>query len=121
MTIFLVEDNAIVCKHLTEAIHTDTNHTVIGIAATAADALWQVPVLLPQIIVLDIQLNEGNGFEVLRGFPTLVPKPKFIVLSNNTDAHFRQNAARLGAEHFFDKSFEFPQFITLLRSIAPLE
>ena len=121
MTIFLVEDNAIVCKHLTEAIHADTNHTVISIAATAADALGQVPVLLPQIIVVDIELNEGNGFEVLRGFDARVPKPIFIVLSNNTDEHFRRNAALLGADHFFDKSFEFPQFITLLRSIAPLE
>jgi DNA-binding NarL/FixJ family response regulator len=59
------------------------------------------------VVVLDIHLAEGNGFDVLRGLRAAQFLPEIHVLTNYPLDGYRRSAERLGARGFFDKSSEF--------------
>lgn len=79
----------------------------VGHAATAKDAIAGIEQSRPDIVVLDIQLEEGSGFDVLRAVRASLPQVSFYVLTNFANEAYRRKAQSLGARGFFDKSHEF--------------
>ena len=66
LTVFVVDDHEVVRRGLTDLLNQADGLTVIGAAATAAQALARVPELHPDVAVLDVSLPDGNGVEVCR-------------------------------------------------------
>lgn len=79
----------------------------VGHAATAQAAISGIQSTRPDLVVCDIQLEEGNGFEVMQVIRKLLPEVKFYVLTNFANEAYRRKAERLGALGFFDKTSEF--------------
>ena len=69
-------------------------------------------------MLLDINLAEGSGFDVLRAVRAEAPEIEFYVLSNFVALPYRDLAERLGARQFFDKSKEFPRMRELIAQRA---
>jgi DNA-binding NarL/FixJ family response regulator len=59
------------------------------------------------IVLLDISLASGSGFDVLRAVPPRAPNTVFYMLSSYSAYPYRQLAEKLGARGFFDKTHEF--------------
>jgi len=74
-----------------------------GHAAGAAEAIAGIQAAKPDVVVLDIQLESGNGFDVLR---TVGSATAVYVLTNFANDAYRRKAESLGARGFFDKSTE---------------
>lgn len=79
----------------------------VGHAATAQAAIAGIQSTRPDVVVLDIQLEEGSGFEVMQAIGPSLPQVKFYVLTNFANEAYQRKAERLGARGFFDKSREF--------------
>ncbi len=79
---------------------------VVGEADCADTAIRDILALRPDIVLLDIKLAEGSGFDVLRAVCCEAPEVDFYMLSNFTADPYRRLAERLGARGFFDKSKE---------------
>src|SRR4051812_33182757 len=74
-----------------------------GHAAGAAEAVEGIEAARPDVVVLDIQLETGNGFDVLRAVGNTAA---VYVLTNFANDGYRRKAESLGARGFFDKSTE---------------
>lgn len=61
----------------------------------------------PDIILLDIMLNDENGFDLLQELQEVCENYKIIILSNLNDTIYNKKSKALGASYFLDKSFEF--------------
>ena len=61
----------------------------------------------PDAVVLDLKLDGGSGFDVLREVHERAPGVDIYMLSNFSSEPYRRYAERLGALAFFDKSREF--------------
>ena len=74
----------------------------------------------PDLIVVDISLNSGNGFDVLRALQEqkLVPAAIKVVLTNHASAEYENLSLSLGANRFFDKSSETSQVLALINVLA---
>ena len=62
------------------------------------------------ILLLDIELSEGNGFDVIKHTkkPNYPFKPPILMmLTNHANSHYRSLAKDLGVDYFFDKSMDF--------------
>jgi DNA-binding NarL/FixJ family response regulator len=59
------------------------------------------------MVIVDVSLAEGGGFDVLRELQARAPEIDVYMLSNFSAYPYRQLAERLGARGFFDKSTEF--------------
>jgi DNA-binding NarL/FixJ family response regulator len=114
--IFLFEDNTRFCALVKDAIHRETSHEVVGTAesATAAKELAQ---LKPDIVITDLDLLSGTGFDVLWATTSLLHPVITVVLSNHSSDTFRSRAKAFGAAHFFDKSFQWDDFLKFLQSV----
>lgn len=79
----------------------------VGHAEGADEAVRQILAMQPDVVVLDIHLKQGNGFDILRAVNGKAPLVRFYVLTNHPMENYRLTAERLGARGFFDKSTQF--------------
>ena len=104
----------------TQRLEVDPRFTVVGYAETADAAIAALANYLPDVLVTDLHLTQGTGYDVLSHL-LRIPVPaalKRVVLSNYASAAHRRRAQELGASDFFDKSFEFNEMIDELRTWA---
>jgi DNA-binding NarL/FixJ family response regulator len=106
MQVFLVEDSAPVRERLTEMLQGLPDTQVLGHAAEADGAIREILAGAPDVVLLDISLAAGSGFDVLRAVRPQAPQIEFYLLSNYAAFPYRQLAETLGARGFFDKSKE---------------
>jgi DNA-binding NarL/FixJ family response regulator len=107
MQVFLVEDSPIVRQRLEALLAEVPGAEIVGRAAGATTAIREILQLRPDLVVLDVQLAEGSGFDVLRALHAGAPELDVIMLTNYSADPYRQIAERFGARAFFDKSKEF--------------
>ena len=107
MQIYIVEDSAAVRTRLEALLSQVPGASVSGTAAGAAQATREILERRPDMVVLDLNLAEGGGFDVLRTLHAEAPEIEVYMLSNFSAYPYRQLAERLGARGFFDKTREF--------------
>ena len=105
-TVFLVDDSVLVRQRLAELLAGVPQIQVVGQAADAHQAIREILAARPDVVLLDISLGQGSGFEVLKAVRELEPAIDVYMLSNFASEPYRRHAARLGARGFFDKSRE---------------
>lgn len=91
-----------------------------GFAEGEGDALRKIDVGSFDVLILDIELKEGNGMSLLRTLaasPTPLNSTK-IIFTNNVSSAFRRAGAKYGVRFFFDKSSDFPQLRALLTALG---
>jgi DNA-binding NarL/FixJ family response regulator len=106
-TVYLVEDSPLVSERLLELLEGVPSVRLAGHATRADDAIRDILAERPDVVVLDIRLAQGNGFDVLRALHEQAPEIDVYMLSSFASDPYRHLAARLGARGFFDKATEF--------------
>ena len=117
MRVFLVEDAPLLRERLIALIRSVGANTV-GHADSAQEAISGILATAPDVVVLDLSLKQGHGFDVLRAVRAAAPAIVFYVLTNHPIETFRETAKRLGARGFFDKSSEFDKLRAVLAAPA---
>jgi DNA-binding NarL/FixJ family response regulator len=118
MKVFLVEDSPLLRERLAALLAAIPGATLVGQASGAAEALSGIQDTQPQIVVCDIQLEAGSGFDVLRELQASAPQVDVYMLTNFATESYRQAAERYGARGFFDKSTQFDTLRDVLRARA---
>jgi DNA-binding NarL/FixJ family response regulator len=101
--IFLVDDSELVRKRLAQMLAGVPQTHVVGEAGDVREAINEIIAAKPDLVLLDISLEHGSGFEVLKALHQLEPSIDVYMLSNFASEPYRRHALRLGARGFFDK------------------
>lgn len=117
LTVLLVEDSPRLLERMRELIDDIEGVHVVGTADTQQDAVNQAREHQPDVLLLDLQLKQGTGFEVIRQLRGNQFNPVTIIMTNYALPEYRRLATELGAQHFLDKTSEFDQLPALLRQI----
>ena len=117
LQVYIVEDSPIMQRLLASAIET-AGAEVSGSSGDAQTAIGDLFALQPDLILIDISLASGSGFDVLKTLRdhSLVPGATKVVLTNHANAEYQNLSVRLGADRFFDKSFETSKALALISS-----
>jgi len=107
MQVFLVEDSVMVRERLESLLGQVPGTRIVGHAADATSAVREILATRPDLVVLDVQLAEGSGFDVLRALHAQAPEIEVVMLTNYSADPYRQIAERFGARALFDKAKEF--------------
>jgi DNA-binding NarL/FixJ family response regulator len=118
LDIFLVDDSPTVRERIEGLLARLDGACVVGRAAGADEAIRRILALLPQVVLLDLRLAQGSGFDVLRAVCPQAPQIDVFVLSNFATPAYRRTAEQLGARAFFDKTQEFGQLLERLAALA---
>ena len=119
LKVFIVEDSPLVRDRLDAAV-VAAGGIVVGHSEAANDAIAGLATAQPDLIIIDIQLRAGTGFEVLSALQTTAGESSAtkIVLTNHASAEYRDRSFQLGADAFFDKSSETSQLLELIHKLA---
>lgn len=119
LRVYVVEDSPIIRRLLASSIEA-SGAELLGYSAGAPKAIADLCVLQPDLILIDISLESGSGFDVLRALQErkLLPSAVKAVLTNHAGAQYKKLSFRLGAKHFFDKSSETTQALALIDTLA---
>jgi two-component system, OmpR family, response regulator len=104
LRVYIVEDSLILSRLLTSAIEA-SGAEVTGCSGEAEAAIAGLFASQPDIVVIDISLKSGSGFDVLKVLQehNLVPETIKVVLTNHATAEYQEICTLLGADRFFDK------------------
>lgn len=104
LTVFLVEDEAFIRERVIERIAAGRSK-IVDWADSAAEAIVKLREAPCDVIILDLELKQGTGFQVLREVRSISnSRPWIIVFTHFIDAHFRKQTMALGADYFIDKA-----------------
>ena len=102
--IFLVEDSHLVLARLEAMIGALPGARVVGTATHATRAIRGILDEKPDLVLCDLKLATGSGFDVLRAVRAAAPGIDVYMLSNFASEPYRRLATELGARDFFDKT-----------------
>ena len=116
LQVMLVEDSHIISDLISENLARIPKLALLGIAETESDALAMLQSRPCDVLILDIQLRQGNGINLLRVLSAdqAYAHTVKIVLSNHVSGTYRRICEQYGVQFFFDKTSEFPQLQRLL-------
>ena len=115
MQVFVVEDSLPVRERLLAMLQELPGAQVVGHAAEAEAAISGILAAQPDVVLLDVSLAQGSGFDVLRAVRPAAPQIDFYMLSNFAAYPYRSLAEALGARGFFDKTKELERVCEVLR------
>lgn len=118
MKVFLVEDSDLLRDRLVHTFSLIKGVELCGFADSAEQAIAEIPQIHADVIILDIRLRQGNGFQVLQSVKKTGQHPPIvIILTNFAYPQYRKKFLDAGADYFFDKSSEFTQVMVILREL----
>lgn len=107
LNIILVEDDADACKRFAEYVDLTDNISITAITNNSYQALELVKKLPPDAIILDLELNQGqgNGLLFLQELENLdIPfKPYVLITTNNSSPTTYEYARQTGADFIMSK------------------
>lgn len=117
--ILIVDDSPLVAARLSEAIDEIRNLAVADTAQREPEAIEILGRGGIDLVILDLHLDWGTGFGVLRALITLPgPRPQVIVFTSYDLPEYRRQAVALGADHFLDKAQDYERLLELLQAYA---
>jgi CheY-like chemotaxis protein len=114
---YLIVDDTKVVLDLFSTIVEMVDGTVVGTAATGAEAMIQYVDLLPDVIVMDISMPDMNGIEAIERILAMNPMANIIVISGNNYADVRKKVFDLGVKLFIGKPFHLDRIIKVLSQV----
>ena len=117
LRVYLVEDSAPVLERLQHMVQA-AGARAVGHAAGADEAVRGILAERPDLVLLDLNLAQGTGLDVLRALRLEAPLIDVYVLSNYALAPYRELAAHLGARGYFDKTNEYGRVMDLITTRA---
>lgn len=101
--VFLVEDHPIARRGQTAVLESQMSLEVCGEAATAADALRKIPEAAPDIVLIDLSLEEGDGLSLIKELQSRWPDLPLLVVSMHDAALYALRCVRAGARGYLTK------------------
>ena len=114
---FIVEDNPLILKPLTDTLSELADIRVVGSAPDEASAMAWFGARSDgcDVAIIDVFLKAGSGLGVLQGMRGYAAPPRRAVLTNYPSPEIKSRAALLGAEAVFDKSTEIFELVEWLQ------
>lgn len=118
MKTFVVDDSAAFRSALGTLLGSVPAIELVGEAEDTADAIEAILRTSPDAVILDLQLKTGSGLPVLKAVKRLLPKTRFLVVTNLAYGSYRNHCLAAGADDFFDKSKDLDRLIAHCTHLA---
>ena len=115
--LLLVDDSVLVIKRVALTLYDKLTNTNIISVLKGADAVTAIDKFKPTVVLLDINLPDISGIELLKQIRVGYPAIKVIMLTNQSKAHIRKICLQQGAEGFYDKTREFEKAIEHIKKL----
>lgn len=114
--VLIVDDNPVVRRKLGNILVT-AGHEVVGEAANAKAAFELYQRKLPDLVTMDINMPDYDGFEGIKQIIKKHPHAKIVIISTTADGNTVLDAINLGAMQYIIKPFESKKVISIINQV----
>lgn len=111
LKILIVEDTTSIASRLKVMLSDLTNHECVGVAATVSQALQSISLNRPDVVILDIHLQDElpgvTGIDLLKILKKDYSDITVMMFTNYAEEQYKERCKKMGARYFFDKSKDF--------------
>jgi DNA-binding NarL/FixJ family response regulator len=118
LRIYLIDDHPVVREGFALALAAEPDMTVVGQAGTAADALRETAICKPDVVLVDLNIPDRDGIELLGALRVQLPHAKLLVLSGYDDEFRVAEALRAGAQGYLVKTSRLEEVVDGIRRIS---
>jgi len=105
--VLVVDDSLVVLERMIPMLQNSQNVEFVVHAGTYKEALAVLQEIKPDCILLDIQLPDQSGIELLQLVRERYDQMLVFMMTNKASDHYRAICKEMGANRFFDKSMDF--------------
>jgi len=119
MRLFIADDSEILRSRLVEMLSEFNEIEIVGETGYAQEAVESIMELIPDVVILDLRLPDGNGINVLKKIKKADSSIRVIIFTNYPYYQYRKRCLDAGAEFFFYKATEFEKVLEVLKQLIP--
>ena len=117
LRVLTVDDSPIVSESLGTLLGELQSINWVGHAFNLSEAHIQIIEKAPEVVILDINMKEESGFDLLEFLAEKHPEIELMMFTNMSYLPYRKKSFELGAKYFLDKSTEFEKIPEVLNQI----
>jgi two-component system, NarL family, response regulator DevR len=116
--IMIVDDHEVVRMGMRLLFDTEDDFVVVGEAGNGAEAMAKVPVLDPQLILMDVRMEKMGGIEACREIKSLYPQIHILMLTSYTNDDAVVASVLAGASGYLLKHLSRAELLRSVRLVA---
>jgi DNA-binding NarL/FixJ family response regulator len=117
ITVSIVEDDVKVRNSLARLIDSTEGFTCVSQHPDAENALKEIPISLPEVVLMDINLPNMNGVECVKKLKEMLPEVQVVMLTVYENTNIIFNALASGASGYLLKQSTPEQIIEAVRDV----
>lgn len=116
--VLLVDDSELVRTGLRALLSNQPDLTILGEAGTVASAVEACQRHQPDIVLLDIRLPDGTGFDACRQILRRLPQTRVLILTSVVDDSLIDEAIRAGSHGYLLKEINAQGLVQAIHDVA---
>lgn len=116
--VLVVNDHPLFCEGVASIFDADPSIELVGVVGTAGRSQAEIGRLRPDVVLVDIDLPDGSGFDVCAMVRDRYPDVRFVALTATRVPQFVMKAFALGVDGFVVKSATPDQIRHAVRLVA---
>lgn len=114
----IVDDHEVVRRGIAEVVDRAEGMSVVAEAGSVADGVRRAALVRPQVLLVDLQLPDGTGIELLKAVREQLPTARAIILTSFDDDDALAEALEAGAAAYLLKSVRGAEITDVIRAVA---
>ncbi len=116
--IMIVDDHEVVRLGMRTAFEAEPDLAVVGEASNGAEALAKMPVLDPELILMDVRMEKMDGIEACREIKSRYPDVIILMITSYTDEDAVISSILAGASGYLLKHLSRAELLRSIRLAA---
>ncbi len=118
IAVMIVDDHEVVRRGIAEVIDRSEGMSVVAEAGSVAEGIRRANLVRPQVVLVDLQLPDGTGIDVILALREQLPEARSVVLTSFDDDDALAAALDAGAAAYLLKSVRGAEIADVIRSVA---
>ena len=118
IAVMIVDDHEVVRRGIAEVIDRSEGMGVVAEAGSVAEGIRRATLVQPQVVLVDLQLPDGTGIDLLIALRDQLPAARAVVLTSFDDDDALAAALEAGAAAYLLKSVRGAEIADVIRSVA---
>lgn len=118
ITVMIVDDHEVVRRGIAEVVDRSENLNVVAEAGSVAEGLRRAALVQPQVILVDLQLPDGTGIDLIRQLKAAGATSRPIILTSFDDDRALAEALDAGAAAYLLKSVRGAEISDVIHAVA---
>src|SRR5699024_11021996 len=116
--VMIIDDHEVVRRGIAEVVDRADGMHVVAEAGSVDEGVRRAVLVQPEVLLVDLQLPDGTGIDLMRRLKDELPKARCVVLTSFNDDEALGEALDAGAKAYLLKSVRGAEIADVVRAVA---